>query len=520
MVQEHRKLSVMKPSDAQWSPKDSLGPYTLERAIGYRDGNSVWAAQGPTGRVALKLILTSLAKKPEVRDQLVRQHAALQRLDHPLVVKALDIDVDGPQPYLAFEYVAGEPYDQSLKQRAQTEAYYSGMDLLELFSSAAQAVSHMHEQQIIHRNLTPQNFMLTTFRERPALKLLDFGLARILDDRAVDTTTLGRSTGVPLYMAPEQMLGQPATEASDVFALATLLFEMVTLRRTWAFGPSHQWLRAFVDRPATGAPNTWTQLVERITQGPRPQPSEIRPELPALLDQVIVKALAIDPKDRFSSVNDLMDALRPALLALPPPGESGDLPTRVSVPPDGFSASDWADTQATERFKTPAAPHDRPIEPKPSQTHSDHTEDLEEAHTPAGPLASTRPSDPMPDALPSPAVPAPKRNPATMPRLASVPPLFGESSPPPPTEAHPLTDMQEPDPTVRRVVPVLAIERHRVPISAPAAAPNPAEPPAPPAAPSPQTVPTSHHVITILLVVLAVLIGVLVTFMVAFWMGE
>ena len=204
-----------------------IGPYRLLRQLGRGGMGTVYLAERVDGQfkqqVALKLIRQDTGS-PELVQRFLSERQILARLNHAHIARLLDggTTAEG-QPWFALEYVEGESITAYADHRA-----LSLEQRFDLFAQVADAVRHAHGQGVIHRDLKPSNILVTAEGE---VKLLDFGIAK---DTTSTTDAPTRSSGVvltPEYCAPEQVLGQPATIATDVYALGTVLYELLTGRR-------------------------------------------------------------------------------------------------------------------------------------------------------------------------------------------------------------------------------------------------------------------------------------------------
>src|SRR6476661_3577320 len=203
-----------------------VGPYRLDRMLGEGGMGQVWLATRADGlyerRVALKLLRAGLAD-PKLRLRFTRERQILARLEHPHIARLLDAGIsDDSQPYLALEYVDGEPITDWCRTRAMP------LDArLRLFLQTCEAVSHAHANLIVHRDLKPSNILVTPLDE---VRLLDFGIAKLLDigELAPDQTRTGLRTFTLHYAAPEQIRGEPVTTMTDVYSLGVVLYELLT----------------------------------------------------------------------------------------------------------------------------------------------------------------------------------------------------------------------------------------------------------------------------------------------------
>jgi serine/threonine-protein kinase len=274
-----------------------VGPYVIDAHIGHGGMGSVWRAHRADGRfeghVAIKFVhLSAVGSEVEQRFELEGQ--LLARLNHPAIARLIDAGVLDGQPYLVIEYVQGEPIDAYCER---TE-----LDLAEcigLFLAVLEAVAHAHSHLIVHRDLKPSNVLVTS---EGAVKLLDFGIAKLLDgsaDEAAMTRWSARAL-TPLYAAPEQLRAEPVTTATDVYALGVLLYRLLTGTHPFA--------------PAGGSPPGGEHVGP---SGELVRPSRAaglsaarRNALAGDLDNIIGKALKASPAERYGTVAAFADDLR------------------------------------------------------------------------------------------------------------------------------------------------------------------------------------------------------------------
>ena len=177
--------------------------------------------------VALKVLLPETTGRPDLRRRFVQEAKAASALNHPNIIHVYDVDeVDG-ELFIAMEYVSGRTLDQAIAGR--------GLPLRQALGYAAPiaaALAKAHAAGIVHRDLKPSNIMIT---DEQAVKVLDFGLAKLLEDHPADATGTREGTvmGTAAYMSPEQAEGRPVDPRSDIFSFGALLYEMVTGRRAF-----------------------------------------------------------------------------------------------------------------------------------------------------------------------------------------------------------------------------------------------------------------------------------------------
>ena len=290
------KVSDDAPMEAESATVGAhVGPYRLIREIGRGGMGTVWLAHrenAPTEDfVALKLPHLSV-RRNDSAERLERERAILAALDHPGITKLLDAGADEQGlPFLVLEYVKGEPIDDHCRrQRVDLRAR------LGLFVQAASAVAYAHRRQVLHRDLKPANVLVTA---DGTVRLLDFGIATLLCDEWSVETALTRHSGRPLtleYASPEQLRGEPAGIASDVYSLGVMLYELLCATRPHC---SEGRSRAMFEAVATTA-------VPRRPSEVTAEPA-LRQALHGALDAVVMKALRKPACERYRSVEALVD---------------------------------------------------------------------------------------------------------------------------------------------------------------------------------------------------------------------
>ncbi|WP_088287137.1 serine/threonine-protein kinase [Ideonella sp. A 288] len=278
-----------------WHTGDTVGPYRLDSLLGQGGMGSVWLAQRADGvlqrPVALKLPRAA-AMRPGLAERMARERDLLASLTHPNIARLHDagLAADG-QPWLALELVAGERIDTHCASR--------GLDVsarLRLFLQAARAVAHAHARLIVHRDLKPSNLLVDGEGQ---VKLLDFGIAKLLDSGAATDSTLTRDHARPMtpdYAAPEQVAGQEVDTRADVYSLGVLLYELLSDTRLY---------RGV--RPSAAA------MEEAILHTEPVRPSEAAADrtvgraLRGDLDTIVLKALKKSPAERYPTVEALAE---------------------------------------------------------------------------------------------------------------------------------------------------------------------------------------------------------------------
>jgi eukaryotic-like serine/threonine-protein kinase len=269
---------------------DTVGPYRLIREIGAGGMGTVWLAERADGslqrKVALKL--PQAWGNPAMAERMARERDILSKLEHPHIARLYDAGLSANgRPFLAMEYVAGEPIDQYVNARL-----LSVTGRLRLFLQVAQALSHAHARLVVHRDLKPSNILVTA---NGAVSLLDFGVAKLLATHNAAPSQLTQAQGrsyTPDYASPEQIRGEPLTVASDIYSLGVVLYELLT-----------------GERPYRLKRDTAAALEEAIVEADAPlassrlsaEPRRAR-ALRGDIDTLLAKALKKDPAQRYESV--------------------------------------------------------------------------------------------------------------------------------------------------------------------------------------------------------------------------
>ena len=282
----------------------AIGPWALDRLLGEGGMGQVWLAWRADGlyerRVALKLLRPGLAD-PGLRLRFTRERQILARLEHPNIAHLLDAGIDSAQqPYLALDYVDGAPITEWCQQRQLLVPRR-----IRLFLQVCAAVSHAHASLIVHLDLKPSNILVTADGN---VRLLDFGIAKLLDpqDHAPEQTRSGMRAFTLHYAAPEQVRGDAVTTMTDIYALGVVLHELLSPYRPTR-ETAASWEQAILDadplRPSLALQRDGTGL----------EPGQRRRMVRAIagdLDNIVLRALAKRPEDRYPSVEALAQDLR------------------------------------------------------------------------------------------------------------------------------------------------------------------------------------------------------------------
>lgn len=263
--------------------------FRLDRMIGEGGFGQVWSAfrESDGAHCAIKILHLELVRSIDALTRFQRELDAIQRLQHPNVISAIDHGTlsDG-RPFLVLEYLEGP----SLRDVIQERGAIAPIEVLEILGPLCEALQIAHDNGLVHRDVKASNVILV--RQAGVLRpvLLDFGLVKLVDQVGPGLTSSRSMLGTPAAMAPEQMRGQPVDQRTDVYALGLLAYHMLTGQP--AFG---------------GAPGVVQSYLQ--VHGPRPRPSA-KVDIDPAIDEPIGRALAPEPAERFSSARSLFDALK------------------------------------------------------------------------------------------------------------------------------------------------------------------------------------------------------------------
>jgi protein kinase-like protein/PEGA domain-containing protein len=289
-------------------PGTRIGPYRIERVIGHGGMSVVYAAihVALDRPVALKVLLPSLGGDQEFVERFLAEAQAAARLDYPHIVPVYDSGESNGMNYIAMKLLEGRDLRAILRERRASGNAGLPLDrAISIASQAAGALEYAHRHRVVHRDVKPANIHLES---NDRVTLVDFGIARALD--RASTTLTGSVMGTPAYMSPEQARGEVADFRSDIYSLGAVLYEML------AGSP-----------PFAGEPRA--VMLAHQTAPPRPI-SPGRPDVPPGVEQVVQRALAKRPEDRFQSAGALALALTNA---------SGGRPVPPAVAEDGADAT-------------------------------------------------------------------------------------------------------------------------------------------------------------------------------------
>ncbi|MDQ3753746.1 MAG: serine/threonine protein kinase, partial [Acidobacteriota bacterium] len=308
-----------------------FGAYTVIREIGRGGMGAVYLAERADDeyqkQVAIKIVKRGMDTDFVLR-RFRQERQILAQLDHPHIARLLEGGTtDDGLPYFVMEYVEGTPINDYADAHK-----LSTLERLALFRTVCSAVSYAHRNLVVHRDLKPSNILVTS---DGVPKLLDFGIAKLLDTNAATHTMTALVAMTPEYASPEQVRGQPVTTSSDVYSLGVVLYELLSGHRPFRLAnrrpdeiarvvceeeperPSTALLRMEEITNADGAARmsiTPERVSERREES---SPEHLRRQLTGDLDNIVLMAIRKEPERRYSSVGQLSEDIRRHLEGLP-----------------------------------------------------------------------------------------------------------------------------------------------------------------------------------------------------------
>ncbi|MCU1238712.1 MAG: ppkA, partial [Candidatus Solibacter sp.] len=291
------------PPETEATPLEGqrVGAYRIDRQLGEGGMGAVFLASRADDQyqknVAIKLVRTGL-QTPYLEERFRNERQILAALEHPHIARLLDGGItSNGQPFLVMEYVEGVAVDEWCDARGASIA-----ERLHLFRKLCAAVHYAHQHLVIHRDLKPSNILVTAQGEP---KLLDFGIAKLIDTGAarVDTTEFLMAT--PLYASPELVNGQPVSTATDVYSLGVILYRLLTGNSPY------------------GTAKSGVELLNAILGGDIVRPRGVPGDgitgdgIPGDLESIVLKALRREPELRYASAELLAEDVRRHLESLP-----------------------------------------------------------------------------------------------------------------------------------------------------------------------------------------------------------
>jgi serine/threonine protein kinase len=275
--------------------------------------------------VAIKALAPQLATSSAARQRFVREARAAAAVTHDHIIAIHAVEDAGPVPYLVMQFIDGPTLQKKLDRTGQLPL----KEILRIGLQIAEGLAAAHRHGLVHRDVKPANILLENGVER--VKITDFGLARAGDDASL--TQSGVVAGTPMYMSPEQALGEPVDFRSDLFSLGSVLYAMCT------------------GRPPFRAPSPVAVLKRVCEETPRPI-REINPEVPPWLEELVVRLHAKALADRFASAREVADLLARHLAEL----QHSATPSPPAPPAGGTEVSTLAHGEERNDVRSPAGP--------------------------------------------------------------------------------------------------------------------------------------------------------------------
>jgi eukaryotic-like serine/threonine-protein kinase len=264
---------------------EKLDQYELTELIARSGMASIFKARdlisGET--VAIKVPYLQFESDVVFYRRFEREEEVGKRLNHPNIIRVLTPQRKS-RMYIAMEYVDGVSLRALLRDKQPLETEKA----LDFARQICSALVYMHGQHVVHRDLKPENILITAAGQ---MKIMDFGIALDESARRLTWSGLSSTIGTPDYMAPEQVSGRRGDARTDIYALGTMLYEMLTGAMPYA------------------GENVYNVMRAKTGEDPRP-PSQIRPDLDPHLEEIILHAIERQPRNRFASAAEMLEALK------------------------------------------------------------------------------------------------------------------------------------------------------------------------------------------------------------------
>ena len=300
------------------------GRYRLDATLGRGGMGLVYRAAhvGLRRQVAVKILHPSLAASPEVRNRFEREALAVGKIDHPNCVSVYDVGrLPGGALYLAMELLEGRALADVLEQEGQIAPGRA----LHILAGVLRGLAHIHIAKLIHRDIKPENiFLIRHGEDEDFAKILDFGIAKPMAasdlNDGVKLTQAGMAFGTPIYMAPEQALGNPMDGRADLYAAAVMGYEMLCGQPPFYSNDKLEVMSMHTARPVP-------PMRQRMVRGGRPVPSSI--------ERLVARGLTKKPNDRYATAEEFLAEVEHALrtpdggvtdVVFDRPGDTGSQP--------------------------------------------------------------------------------------------------------------------------------------------------------------------------------------------------
>ena len=284
-------MKIEKPQ-----PQETIGKYPVIREIGSGATSHVYLARDTFAERDVAIKVLDFARGVDAESERLQHKAFVAeaslagKLNHPHIIDIYDAVVEPNRSYLVMEYVPGS----TLEKHSARDRLLPIGKVVEIVFKCIRALEYAHQHGIIHRDIKPGNILLSADGET---KISDFGAS--FQQRLEDKTTQIKGIGSPAYMSPEQLRLEPLNQQTDIYSLGVTMFRLLTGRLPYEAG-SH------------------VALTYAILNTPPPKPSSLRPDLPPLLDEIVLKAIDKDPATRYRSWLDFGKDITRAFMSLRP----------------------------------------------------------------------------------------------------------------------------------------------------------------------------------------------------------
>ena len=271
----------------------TLGKYRLVEQLGRGGMAEVYKAYQPglDRYVAVKVMHSFLSEDKDFLARFQREAKLVASMRHPNIVQVHDFDVESGLSYMVMEFIDGETLKGRLQNLEEKNQWISIDEAVRISLLVGSALKYAHRLGMVHRDVKPANVMID---KQGNVILTDFGIAKIFSGGgATQLTATGAMVGTPSYMAPEQGMGQPGDERSDIYSLGVMLYQLVTGRLPYE-----------ADTPLA-------VVLKHINES-LPMPSQANPEVSEPIERVILKAMAKNPDDRYQHVGEMLNDLKRA----------------------------------------------------------------------------------------------------------------------------------------------------------------------------------------------------------------
>jgi len=261
------------------------GRYEIVKELGKGAMGVVYQAHDPkiNRMIALKVLRQDRVTSEDFIQRFLKEAMAIGRLSHPNIVTIYDVGQDHGTIYIAMEYLEGRPFNEVIREKRLGRE-----EIADIAIQLADSLDYAHGKGIVHRDIKPSNIIINA---QGKVKITDFGIARIEDPTAIQQTQAGEILGTPIYMSPEQVMGQRLDGRSDLYSLGVILYE-ITIGK----------------KPYRG--ENLAAVFRAITQDIPQEPSKADPAVPAGLSKLIMKSLDKDINRRFQKGADMAQAFR------------------------------------------------------------------------------------------------------------------------------------------------------------------------------------------------------------------